>query len=133
MMFPFNGLTVDRYKVSEITGGPVNFFLDAGVENAQRQYILLGTSSGTVPGIYLSGGQVILPVNWDLFTNIVMNLMNTPAFDHFLGPLDKNGLATATMNLGSIPGAAGLTLNFAYALNKPWDWVSNPVAIEVVE
>ncbi len=28
--------------------------------------------------------------------------------------------------------AAGLTIHFANALNNPWDFVSNPVGIEIV-
>jgi hypothetical protein len=35
--------------------------------------------------------------------------------------------------LGSMPpGMAGVTLSFAYALNNPWDFASNPVGIEIV-
>ena len=52
---------------------------------------------------------------------------------NFMGTLDGAGSSNATFDtLAPIPGAAGLTMHFAYALNNPWDFVSNPVGIEIV-
>jgi hypothetical protein len=110
----------------------VNFYLTADWDNANRQYIMLGSISGTVPGTKLPGGTVTLPLNWDLFTNIVITYGNTVLFQDFLGTLSDEGYGAAQLNLGPIPGAAGLTMHFAYALNNPWDFASNPVGIEIV-
>jgi hypothetical protein len=30
------------------------------------------------------------------------------------------------------PVAVGITMHFAYALNGPWDFASNPVGVEIV-
>jgi hypothetical protein len=125
-------LAADGFSLSEATGGTVNFTLTGGLDNNDRTYIVLGGVSGTAPGIALPGGMVTLPVNWDAFTNIVLAMINTPVFMNFLGTLDASGTATAQLNLPAGSGAAGLTMHYAYALNKLWDFVSNPVAIEIV-
>lgn len=127
-------LMTDVYSISEATGGTVNFSLLAGQENAFRCYILLGGVTGTSPGIPLPGGMATLPLNWDVFTQLVVSLMNTSIFMNFMGALDASGNGTAVLNtLGPLPpGTAGITFNFAYALNKDWDYVSNPVFIDVV-
>jgi hypothetical protein len=126
-------LTADTDEISAQTGGQVTFTLTAGNANADRGYILLGSISGTTPGINLPGGLVTLPLHWDIFTSLVIGLINTPVFSNFMGQLDSTGMASSKFDtLGPIPGAAGLTMYFAYALNNPWDFVSNPVGIEIV-
>ena len=125
-------LSANVYSIPESTGGTVHFQLEASVLNANRKYLLLGSVTGFDPGIPLPGGKAVLPINWDLFTDIILNLMNKPVFTNFMGVLDATGSATAQMNLGPIPGTAGITLYFAYALNLPWDFASNPVEIEIV-
>jgi len=122
----------DIYKISESTGGVANFTLIAGKDNANRNYIILGSASGISPGIALPGGKVTLPLNWDIMTNTVIDYLNTALFSKFVGMLDGTGSANAKFDtLGSIPGTSGLTFYFAYALNKPWDFASNPVSIEI--
>ncbi len=131
---PYEPLMSDSETLSAGTGGTVNFTLDAGVESANRKYLLLGSTSGTDPGTPLPGGMVTLPLNWDLFTNIVISMLNTSIFSNFMGKLDSMGSARATLDtiVPLPPSSVGLTMNFAYALNNPWDFVSNPVAIEIV-
>ena len=119
--------------ISANAGGTVNFTLDAEAGKANRIYLLLGSISGTNPGTPLPGGSVTLPLNWDIFTNIVVDLINTPIFSNFMGKLNGTGSANAIFDtLAPISGTAGLTMHFAFALNNPWDFVSNPVGIEIV-
>jgi hypothetical protein len=129
---PPMALSADVYSISEATGGRVNFTLNAGASMADRNYLMLGTVSGTEPGILLPGGHATLPVNWDLFTNLVINMVNGPIFKDFLGTLDFNGTASAELTIPPVPGAAGITMHYAYALNKPYDFASNPVGIDIV-
>jgi hypothetical protein len=124
-------LAADPRTVPE-AGGSVVFELFSEPMNAYRNYLLLGSVSGTSPGTPLPGGSVILPLNWDTFTSLVVLYANTPIFHDFLGVLDSQGSGKAQLNLGPVPGYAGSVLYFAYALNKPWDFVSNPVKIEIV-
>jgi hypothetical protein len=131
--FLFPAFQTDTFFIPESTGGDADLLLLAGVVNANRTYIILGSVTGTDPGTPLPGGQATLPLNWDIFTNVVVDLINTPIFSNFMGQLDATGSASATFDtLVQIPGTAGITMHFAYALNNPWDFVSNPVGIEIV-
>ena len=92
----------------------------------------MGSVSGTHPGTLLPGGAT-LPLNWDGFTNLVLGLINSNLFDNFMGTLDANGQAVAKINTGPIPsGFIGLKMYYAYTLYTAYDFVSNPVVIEVV-
>jgi hypothetical protein len=127
-------LGADASQISAGSGGQVNFALDAGASNAYRNYLLLATASGTSPGIPLPGGLVTLPLNWDAVTDLVLLLLNTSYFVDFMGQLDGAGEAAAQLNVGPLPsGCVGTTLHFAYALNPPWDFVSDSLAIEIVD
>jgi hypothetical protein len=121
------------FSIAESTGGAVNFTLDAGSSNAWRNYYILGSVSGTNPGKTLPGGKATLPLNFDIFTNFVISLMNTPIFSNFMGNLDGLGLANAKFDtIAPFSGATGITLYFAYALNNPWDFASNPLGILII-
>jgi hypothetical protein len=125
-------LSADVYEVKE-TGGTVTFALEAGLARAGRKYVLLGCMSGTSPGYPLPGGLVTLPLNWDLFTTAMIPALNTTVFQDFLGQLDGQGRGTAYLNVPPIPpGYVGLFMYYAYTLLNPFDFVSNPVAIEIV-
>jgi hypothetical protein len=126
-------LVADTDVISESSGGTVNLRLDAGPANGNRNYILLGSVSGTSPGTPLPGGFITLPLNWDVFTDVVLLFLNTPVFTDFLGKLDGKGEATAQINAPPLPpGSAGLVLYFAFCLNNPFDFASNPLEIDIV-
>jgi hypothetical protein len=125
-------LTVDNDQISAYTGGKSVFSLDAGVANGNRNYLIFGGVTGTAPGTPLPGGMAVLPINWDAFTNMVISMVNGPAFDQFMGTLNGSGNATATLNLPPIPGVTSLVMYYAFALNNKWDFVSNPVEIHIV-
>ncbi|MHC4944308.1 MAG: right-handed parallel beta-helix repeat-containing protein [Planctomycetota bacterium] len=130
-------LVADGYEIPENAGAKIRFLMTAGHENSgypfHRQYILLATASGTSPGYTLPGGLATLPLNWDWLTDIVLQMINTPVFHKFMGTLEfYYGSADALLYTGPLPGAAGLVMHFAYALNKPWDYASNTVRIEIV-
>ncbi len=129
-----DALEADTDTISESTGGIVNFTLDGGFSNNGRTYLLLGSITGTAPGTPLPGGNVTLPLNWDLFTFTIIDLLNTSIFQNFTGALSKSGTTYATFDTnGPLPaGMVGTTMHFAFALRKPWDFVSNPVAIKIV-
>jgi hypothetical protein len=126
-------LTADAETLPE-SGGTVNFFLDAGATNAGRNYLLLGSVSGTEPGYPLPGGLETLPMNWDGVTGAILLLLNTSLCFDFLGTLDGSGQAVAQLNLPALPaGSAGATLCFAFCLNGPFDYASNSALIEIVD
>lgn len=126
-------LAPDHFTLSE-TGGTIELLLDARTTNANRKYIILGSASGKDPGHPLPGGNETLPLNWDIFTDLVIGLINSPVFSNFLNVLDNTGQATAQFNAPALPpGYVGTRLYFAYCCNNPFDYVSNPVRVLIVE
>lgn len=123
-------LSTDTYVFSA-SGGNIRFDLDAGATNANRPYILLGSLHGTETGTPLPGGTGLLPLNWDRLVETIFRNLNGPTFQEFQGTLDSVGIASAHLTCGPIPGAAGSTAHFAYALGAPLDNASNPVEIEI--
>jgi hypothetical protein len=127
-------LSVDVETMSESTGGTATFTL-TNPSHASKRYLLLGTFSGTSPGTPLppNPGGVVLPINWDAFTDLILVNLGPPYFSDFLGTLDGNGEATAVFWAPALPHAAGFTMHFAFCQDGSWwDFASNAVDILVV-
>lgn len=124
-------LDVDDFAISAAQGGSLGFGLDAGAANAFRSYVLLGSLSGTTPGTVLPGGEVTLPVNRDWFFSTLLGAVNSGFLPGFMGSLNAAGRAEAAFHVpaGLLLPLAGEKLFFAYALNGPWDYVSEPVMV----
>ena len=128
----WNLFTTDTNLISALKGGTANLTLDAAPGNAGRSYIILGSVTGSDPGTPLPGGQAVLPINWDLFTHLTVVLAGSPVMPGFLGVLDAEGRGTAQLLVGALPpSAVGIVMHFAYGLNRPWDFASNAVRIEI--
>ncbi|MHC4942720.1 MAG: NosD domain-containing protein [Planctomycetota bacterium] len=128
-------LFADTTSLPAGSGGSVNFTLNAGEEYGSRAYVILGTISGTLPGTPLPGGQAVLPVNWDLFTDNVLLLCNSPVFENFHGILDGAGAGWARIDTQTPldPAFVGITMEYAFCIiGWPWDFASNPVSIAIV-
>ena len=125
-------LHANKYTISAGTKSTITFTLTAAIKNANRNYFLLGSVTGTTPGLQLP--FVRLPLNWDIFTYIVISLANTPMFAHFNDTLDSLGNGSAQLNTMAPfpPSAVGATLHFACLLYYAIDFASNPVAIEIL-
>jgi hypothetical protein len=148
---PYNGIKdLGAYEFMgpcSLSNKIINFFesqqnvadltLDAGPINGKRPYMIFGTVSGFAPGVPLPNGDKFLPINWDVFTDMVMELVNSPVLVNFSGTLDSLGKATATIDtLGPLPpGTAYLEMHFAFACpyRDPDGWfASNPIRIAVL-
>lgn len=103
--------------------------LDAGLANAGRDYLILGTFTGTDPGITLGTG-VNIPVNFDFYTTLTIDLPGV-FVTNGLGTLDGFGEATAAFTVfpGTPAAAAGITLHHAFLLLNPKDYASNAVPL----
>jgi hypothetical protein len=122
----------DIYSIPENDGAIAHFTLNAGLSNANRNYLILGSITGTAPGFTLPGGQAVLPLNWDPFTDLVLSMVNSVIFSNFLNQLDASGNAPAQLNAPPLPGYAGMTMHYAYCLNNPFDYASNPIEVLIV-
>lgn len=125
-------LGVDVLELSATTGGTQTFSLFGGAGNAGLTYFILGSVTGTVPGVPLKPG-VVLPLNFDIYTNITLSLPNTVIFTNTFAAFDGAGNATASFNLPAgvvLPGP--VNLNHAYMVlngaNVPF-FASNAVPL----
>jgi hypothetical protein len=129
--FPVAALKADVYEIHAQTGGTVHFTLEARSDQPYRDYLVFGSVTGSMPGIYLPDTLVKLPINWDIFSLVVITYANSSIFENFKGSLDASCLSNATLNVGPMYGISGFHMFFAYALAHPWDCASNPISIEV--
>ncbi|MFH1998314.1 MAG: lectin like domain-containing protein, partial [Planctomycetota bacterium] len=128
-------LWADGYSISVSSRAVIDISLDTGAGNSNRPYLLLGSLSGTSPGFLLPGGAV-LPLNWDLFTDLLLNFLNTQVCQNFYSTLDGAGAGQATLDtIGSLdPSLIGETAHFAFLLGAPpyMNYTSNAIAISFV-
>jgi hypothetical protein len=111
--------------------GAVRFHLHAGANHANRPHLLLGTTSGTTPGITF--GSLHVPLNYDGWMAAILGNPVTVPFQGFLGTLNADAHGTAAFDtlLPIPPAALGLTLHHAFVTLQPFDAVSNPVALRL--
>ncbi len=126
-------LARDVAQVPLSSGGTQALALDAGAINAGRIYLVLGSMSGTLPGITANG--ITLPLNADPYLNYTLVAPNVgPLFTSF-GMLDGQGQAASAFTLpaGVSPLLAGMTLHHAYVLVTPTlDFASNSVSVTLI-
>ncbi|MEQ8764333.1 MAG: sialidase family protein [Planctomycetota bacterium] len=128
----------DTDTLSAASGGRVGFTINPGPLYAGASYFVLASISGTSPGYTFSNG-LELPLNLDAFTQLGLQLANTPVLPSFIGTLDGTGSATAALDtLGPIanPAAVGLQLSFAVLVTgpgaSPWAWASEPFGVTIL-
>ena len=104
--------------------------INAGSENAGRNYLLLGSASGIAPGTQMPLVHVLL--NWDAVTNLIYGALNTLYFDRFMGILDANGYATAVLRVDPQSNVLeDVPFNFSCLVGEPnrIDYASDPMYI----
>ncbi len=97
-------------------GGKHVWNVRAGAASAGQPYLVLGSISGTAPGVVVDGVHV--PLNPDVYLMATLKLVNKPPFVATLGILDAAGRGTAAFALppGFDPGLVGLELHHAALL-----------------
>lgn len=125
-------LHTDVKGFSAAAGGTVNFTLDPGPLYQSADYRLLGSLSGTSPGITLHG--VNIPVNYDQFTLITIMFANGSSLPGFAGTLDANGMGTASIISAPLPpSVVGTQMDFAMfvKVGGAVQWASNPTHLQI--
>jgi hypothetical protein len=126
---PFVSVDLDSFPIG--ARAQVRMRLDAGPGHANQSYLLLGSASGTTPGINV--GPVHLPLNYDGWTAAILSGPMTPVFQNFLGAVNADARGSAMFDsLVAVPAAAlGLTFHYAFVTLQPLDAVSNAVPVRV--
>jgi len=125
----------DPVLISASTGGTVDFQINAGFDAADKDYLIFGSITGTLPGIPLPGGMDLLPLNWDFFSDFVVSQWNSSVFPDFKGTLDAVGFASAHLDtLGPASLAIGAKLYFAavWRGDYAYNFASNPVCVDFI-
>ena len=106
-------------SISIAAGGSQSLHLDAGPAHGGGTYFLLGSVSGTSPGIPLAGQ--LLPLNFDFYFLHTLNNPNSVPLASSFGTLDADGRATATFTLpaGGFPGVPLSLAHHAFAVFTP--------------
>lgn len=107
------GLAGDAASISVATGGALGLTVHAGGSHAGKAYLVLGSTSGTSPGLMLQGVLVPLLSN-DAYFLYTMANPNNDVLVNTLGILDPAGRAQATIDLPPLPPTlAGKTAHHA--------------------
>jgi hypothetical protein len=119
-LYQLSPLQIDTPIVHVNSGGAQTLFLDAGHLHAGTFYWLLGSASGSVPGVPLASG-LVLPLNPDAYLNYTFAHANLPPLSGSLGLLDLHGLASATFTLppNSPASIVGLPVFHAFLVLQP--------------
>lgn len=139
-VFDLQPLSSAATDVSLSGSGAQLLEVDAGHLNEGETYIVLGSISGTSPGIPVFRG-FSLPLNPDAYFNFTFLNPNTPPLANSLGKLNEAGHAEASFsvpaNLNPHIAAqlAGLTVHHAFATflpNGTVSFVSNPLSLTLI-
>jgi hypothetical protein len=122
-------------SISALAGGTQNWSIDCGPAQANNIYVVLGSMSGTRPGQPSPLGPQLIPLNFDSWTQLSLNLADTAVYANSLWFLDAQGRSTASFNLPpALPGAQGLQLHHAVVVldgNLASTFVSEPNALKI--
>lgn len=129
---PTMGLFGSPAQLSLSSGGVQALTLAAPAPQAGVPYLLLGTLSGTAPGVPVDG--LVLPLNLDAYMLVTLNSPNQPPLAGSFGTLDAQAAATASFSVpgGSNPAWAGAVFDHAFVAFDPVTlnvaYVSNAVS-----
>ncbi len=117
-------------SLSISAGGTIEFALHAGPIHAGGLFIVLGSVSGTAPGVAVDGQ--VLPLNPDAY--LLLTLSGGGPLHNGIGLVDGSGSASAFLAIPPgllAPVLAGLVVQHAYAVADPVSLVvtltSNPI------
>ena len=113
-----DGLSGTTDSVPLAAGGVVEFALAAGPAFGGKNYLILGSVSGTSPGLPTAGG--VLPLNPDAWFDWTALNPNSPLLPQSIGILNNNGLAQAAFVVPPTnnPALVGLEFHYAYLVHN---------------
>jgi len=123
-------------QISVSAGGAQTLALDCGDDLAGKLALVLGSVSGTSPGVPVNS-SLTLPLNLDPYFILTLNQPNSAFLTPSLAGLDPVGnmVTTFTLGAGIAPGLVGLAAHHAFAVidslggSAVITAVSNPVSV----
>jgi hypothetical protein len=133
---PTIGLFGSPVQLSLLSGGVQTLALVAPPRLSDQPYLLLGTLSGTTPGIPVDGQ--LLPLNIDAYWLVTLISPNQPPLAGSFGSLDGQAKAQASFTVpsGSNPAWVGAVFDHAFvvfeAATLSVAYASNPVSATLI-
>jgi hypothetical protein len=123
------GFVGTPHTLPRTTGGRQSLALQPGPNHAGRSYWIFGSITGIKPGVRVLGLDI--PLNPDLYTDILIGGPGAPFFFGFQGQLDGNGRASASIVVPA--GVPSLTLQHAFVVydTSGFHLASNPVSLRL--
>ena len=126
-------------EVSAASGGIQNLYLRAGTAHAGELFLILGSLSGTSPGLPIPGTTLTLPLNYDPYTGLLFSSSGAGFVTPFSGTLDAQGEANSLLAIpaGTNPVHVGKAFHHAFVSidvvgSLQVESVSNPVKATIV-
>ncbi|MBL8898410.1 MAG: hypothetical protein JNM84_12310 [Planctomycetes bacterium] len=126
-------LYADRERLSRVQGGLQHLLLDAGPSHAGQLYAVLGSASGTTPGLYL-GPNLELALAFDAYMIATLQLANSTYLLRTVGTLDAQGQGSASIAVPPAGIFSDLELHHGFFVadaNGAVVFVSNPQVLEL--
>ncbi len=103
-------------QISLSSGGVHSFTLDSGAGAAGDLYLIVGSASGTLPGVLVDG--LLLPLNVDAYTTWTIVNANGQNLPNSGGVLGTQGAGVAALQVPAAtnPALGGLTLWHSYVV-----------------
>lgn len=140
LLYPYLELRLDapaplhagQDAVSAADGASVPFTIDLGASSAMSSYLLVGSASGTSPGLPWSG--LTVPLNWDDVMWTTLTYPGPPLLPGSFGVLDAVGRATASLEAtpGLLDPLIGLHLDWALIALGTAPVVTNAVGFDIL-
>lgn len=108
--------SADVVSISLQAGGTQHMMLDPGASFGGQAHLVLGSVSGTFPGVAV--GTFLLPLNVDPYLLFTLNQPNTPPLANGLDLLDAQGMGSADFVIPPLtsPAFAGIILHHAFVV-----------------
>lgn len=133
---PIHPLSADVDVVSLTAGGKQNLALDGGPLRGGQFFFMVGTASGTHPGIPIE--NTVVPIQLDQYTLDLLNPWIASSLSQVFGVLDGQGRANVSFDLaaGVLPvSLAGLELDHVFLTFERdfgFDFCSNAESVRFV-
>lgn len=130
-----DGFSGDVDSISTGFGGVQTLTHDGGLDRAGFPFLVVGSGSGTTPGISYDG--LPIPLNYDNYSTQTLINPNGGAFTNSLGVLDACGRSETliTVPAGTDPALAGAQFHHCNLIFDPTalvlDYVGGPVSVDL--
>lgn len=131
-------LSASATEISLSQGGVVELTLNVGPGVATGPFILLGSASGTVPGIVDPVSGLFVPLNIDAYSTLLLSTNGGGVLSQFSGFFDGQGVARVTLTVppGLSPSLVGVELHHAFVVIDflsaiQVNYVSNAVGVRL--